>query len=58
MIEDEEENNDYWSDEEHDNECESKEEDNNEYEILDAVGNSNRDENDSAEQVVENENKK
>ena len=49
VIEDEEENNDYESDKEDVNECESEEEDNNGYAILDVVGNSNSDENDSVE---------
>ena len=48
VIEDEEENNDYESYEEDNNEYESEEEDDNEHKILDAVGKSNSDKNDSA----------
>ena len=52
MVEYERENNDYESEEEDDDECEPEEDD----DILDAMGNSYSDENDSAEQVVENKN--
>ena len=52
MIEDEEDNNDHESNDEDNHEYESEEED----EILDAVGNSNSDENGSLEQEAHNEN--